>query len=81
MTQLKYNGNGKQHITGIPARDLDQQDLDRLIASGLFVSVDNAIAALTARGLYSVVKVAPVKPKKTETVDQPATEADKEGGE
>lgn len=77
---LKYNGDGRQHITGIPARDLDQHDLDRLIEGGLFVSVDIAIADLTRRGLYSVVKVAP-KPKKTEIAEEPATEADKEGGE
>lgn len=77
MTILKYNGNGKQHITGIPARDLDQHDLDRLITDGLFVSVDIAIADLTRRGLYSVVKV--VKPKKSEIADDPAIEADKEG--
>jgi hypothetical protein len=80
MIILRYNGDGKQHITGIPARDLDQHDLDRLIEGGLFVSVDDAIAALTVRGLYSVPKAAP-KPKKSEITEEPANEADKEGDE
>jgi hypothetical protein len=72
--KLIYDGSGK-HITGIPARDLEQADIDRLIASGLFVSETELITALT-RKLYSVDK--PVKtqakPKPTEPDESEITE-------
>ena len=53
--KLQYKGRG-EHIPGVPAQDLSQEDLDRFIASGLFISTESAIENLTRRGLYSVVK-------------------------
>lgn len=64
---LKYNGDGGG-VAGIPARDLDQNDLDRLIEDGLFDSLDHVVETLTARGLYSVVK--PKRKKKDDPPDE-----------
>jgi hypothetical protein len=68
MTALTYNGNG-EWIAGIPARNLDQTDLDRLIADGLFISESALIEQLTSRGLYSI----PAQIKKPKKADSPET--------
>lgn len=65
MSTLKYNGNGA-HIPGVPAQDLSDDDIARLVAGFVFISEDEAITQLTCNGLYSVVKVAPSRPKKQE---------------
>lgn len=72
MTQLKYNGNGGW-ITGIPARDLDDNEVTQL-ASDLFVSVDDLITLLTARGLYRVESKPQRKPKADLPVDSEVTD-------
>jgi hypothetical protein len=51
--KLKYDGKGK-YIMGIPARDLDEQDIEMLIASGMFDNEQAVIDALTSKGLYSM---------------------------
>lgn len=61
---LIYKGTG-EHITGVPAQDLSQDDLDRLVSGLVFSSTDEAIQLLTARGLYALPEK--TKPKaKTE---------------
>lgn len=48
---LKYMGSG-EHITGIPAQDLSDEEITRL--AGVFdLDEDTLIEQLTSRGLYS----------------------------
>lgn len=51
---LTYNGDGSQHVTGIPARDLTEDELN-MIARRYELPTGALIAQLTAQGLYSVV--------------------------
>lgn len=63
---LKYNGSG-EHITGVPAHDLSDEEITRL-AGDFNLDEDTLVAQLTSRGLYSVQKPKQSK-KKTEEVD------------
>lgn len=66
--KLEYNGDG-EHITGVPARDLTQDDIDRLLESGFFNSKKEATEVLTSRGLYRVVKTRKSKSKDNKTTE------------
>ena len=63
---LKYIGNGKQHIAGIPARDLEDNELEALAAS-FYLDVADFIKQLT-EGTRAIYK-APAPPKKTTKKD------------
>lgn len=58
---LKYNNDGRI-IDHVPPRDLNDNDIEALVThKRLFDSVEQAIADLTKRGIYSV----PRKPRTT----------------
>lgn len=65
---LKYNGNG-EFIYGVPAQDLTDEDITRLVAGFVFSSEDEAITALTSKGLYSLVKPPKVSKKEEIVID------------
>ena len=65
---LKYNGTG-EHITGVPAQDLTQDDIARL-AGEYDLTEQATIDLLCSRGLYSAPKpIAKRKPKTEEDED------------
>ena len=64
---LTYNGNG-EHITGIPAQDLSDEDIAR-IAGDFHLTVDALIEQLTSRGLYSAPKSSRKSKSKSEVKD------------
>ncbi len=52
-TVLKFTGDGSRYLTGVPARDLTQADLDEC---------GQTISALTASGLYEATVAPKDKP-------------------
>lgn len=68
---LLYTGNGK-HITGIPARDLETNDISR-IAGDYGMPETELIELLITRGIYS--RPPQVKSKVTKKLDEPAASA------
>lgn len=61
---LTYNGSG-EHITGVPAQDLTQDDITRL-AGDFNLSEQATIDLLCSRGLYSAPKPTPKRKTKTD---------------
>lgn len=61
---LTYKGDGKQHIAGVPAQDLDEDTISRL-AADFNLSVEQFKDQLIAGGLYSAPKT---KKKSTKEV-------------
>lgn len=50
---LIYKGTPPAHITGVPARDLSNDDISRL-AADFNLSPEQLVQQLTARGLYEL---------------------------
>lgn len=63
--KLMYKGTPPAHITGVPARDLSNDDISRL-AADFNLSTEKLIKQLTARGLYAL---APKRKAKAEKDD------------
>lgn len=68
--KLKYEGQRGAHIPGIPARDLTQDDLIRIIADFSYKDETDAMKQLTARGLYSEVKPKPKASPKPKEISE-----------
>lgn len=63
--KLIYKGTPPAHITGVPARDLSNDDITQL-AANRNISTEQLIEELTARGLYAL---APKRKTKAEKDD------------
>jgi len=51
---LEYRGDGRQHITGIPARDLTEDEIETM-ANARGCAPADIVDDLTAHGLYELV--------------------------
>jgi 2-iminoacetate synthase ThiH len=54
---LEYQGDGRQHITGIPSRDLTEDEVNALALSR-GMALEDVIDDLTAHGLYTLIGTA-----------------------
>jgi len=69
--KLKYTGDGV-NLINIPSRDLDENEIEALAKSAK-LPVSDYIKALTARGVFSVIKP-PRKPKPKPDSQEEVTE-------